>query len=415
MIVSQAITHKISGALHEETCYGVLRAIPVSYLDQDRISKLHSDGYISQEVLKALEHYVDQYKFIDEGSDSIRRKEADDKYLWAFRRGRQKPNSPLLPPPLEMKEFWDDAVHGPYKKDAVPLLNPIYTKSSKEPGKSAKDIADVRLRNQILPNQKHAQQLKAQWESLRNLPEYKNKKKDWTLENLNQFQSQPLYEAVKNYQQQHPDMSVDHILPILTDDKKALLPSGQPLKSVLLLNFAARKFIPSSPEDKHKAFDTGSNHHIAVFKREKEGEEPLSVAVLVTTVDAARRGKAGEPIIRRTLIQENLDTWATGKAKKTQPEEWRFFCSLIRNDYVELDDGNIYRVSTMDGSNKNLCLCAHFFAGEYSQHNSYELKLNRLQKSREIPAAIKLQFSGLTRIKRKVYVNPLGGLSIAHD
>ena len=415
MIVSQAITHKISGALHEETCYGVLRAIPVSYLDAGRVNKLSNEKYLSQEVQQALALYVEEHKFIDDNPDAVRRTEAADEYLWAFRRGKQKPNASQLPPALDMREFWDETIHGFFKKDYVPLRKPLYTKSTKEPGKSVKEIADIRLRNIVLPAIEKAEKLKEQYEALRALPEYKNKKMDWTLENLNQIHTQELYQAVSAYQHRHPSVSVDYILKIVTDQNQMLLESGQALKSVLLLDFAARKFTPDSAEDRHKAFDTGRNHHIAVFKREKEGEEPMSVAVLVTTVEAARRGKAKESIVRRTLTQQDLEEWGTNKAAKTDASEWQFFCSLMKNDYVELEDGNIYRVTTLDSSNKNAWFSTHFFAGDYGKYNAYDLKMNRRQNQRAIPAAIKVQFSGLTRIKQKVYVDVLGGLTTAHD
>ena len=414
MIVSQAITHKITGALHEETCYGVLRAVPIAYLDAGRIKKLDEGKYLSEEVQKALAEYVEEHKFIDNDPEAIRRTEADDKYLWAFRRGKQNPNAPLLPPALDMQEFWDETTHGPFKKDYVPLLRPLYTKSTKTPGKSAGNIADIRLRNTVVPAMQKAINLKAQYENLRALPEFKNKKKDWSLENLNQTHTQDLHQAVINYQKKYPSMPIDHILKIVTDENQIRLDSGQILKSVLLLDFATNKFIPQSPQDKHKAFDTGNNHHITVFKCEKESESPLSMGVLVTTVEVAERGKKKEPVIRRHLTREDLNNWGVGNAKKTDPSEWKFFCSLMKNDYVELDDGNIYRVVKFS-SNKNLVVVPHFFAGDYSKHNAYDLKYNKWQQNNPIPAAKQLAFSGLISVKRKVYVDPLGNLMTAHD
>lgn len=415
MIVSQALTHKISGELHQDTCHGVLHAIPVSYLDEERIMKLSSEGYLSQEVIEKLDAYVEEHKFINNGSNEIKRTKAKDKYLWAFRRGRQKEGGAILPPPVELAKLWDETVCGKYKKDYVPLQRPLYTKSSKTPGKSVKNIADIRLKNQIKPLIEHAETLKAQWETLRNFPEYKNKKIDWQLQDLSHFRTEKLYEAVREYCALHPESSVESAIKYLVNSTHMCLSNGQYLKSVLLLQFATKKFTPLSPEDRHKAFATGSNHHIAIFKREKEGEAPMSVAVLVSTVDAAERARRQRiPVVCRNLRQEDFQNWGKNKATETNIAEWRFFCSLMKNDYVELEDGNIYRVTDFD-SNGNVRLTAHFFGGNYKDHKAYQLRFCRRQGHQDFPAAIQLAFARLRRIQRKIYVDILGQIVTGHD
>ena len=76
----------------------------------------------------------------------------------------------------------------------------------------------------------------------------------------------------------------------------------------------------------------GSNHHIAIYDTEDKNGKKIQVGFVVSTMEAARRVKDGEPIIDRNY----------------RPHDYTFKYSLSINDMItNQEDGQIYRVQKL--------------------------------------------------------------------
>jgi hypothetical protein len=201
---------------------------------------------------------------------------------------------------------------------------------------------------------------------------------------------------------------------IINDLNVIVLPNGQEWKrKVKVLNFASKKFIPQSREDRHKAFDTGSNHHVAVFQYE-EGDDRRTLGVICTMVEAKRRAVNKEAVVRRILTQEDLKEWGLKKDQKIATAQWKFMYSLCKGDMVELDNGEVYRVEQF--SDGNIYFVYNVVGCDYGHHNGYRLRYKKRQGAKKIDEmTFKFSFSQFSRIKRKLRVPILGAKQSAID
>lgn len=108
------------------------------------------------------------------------------------------------------------------------------------------------------------------------------------------------------------------------------LPSGVPVHKVRLRKHL--KTIPIGKKERMRHVVTGSNHHIEIWReKNKKGREKWDGEV-VTMLEAVRRKKAGEPIVRRNHGEgkEFLFSLAPGDIIKIQEEQRNIPIGLYR-------------------------------------------------------------------------------------
>jgi CRISPR subtype II RNA-guided endonuclease Cas9/Csn1 len=422
LIVSHAQNRKITDALHEDSVYGVLNSLPVSYLSHERLATLLKDKYISKEVDKAIAIYINENKFLPLIEGESIKKEANNPTLYAFRRGNQKQNDKngKLPAPLELKEFWDEKINGPYKKDHIPLLKPLYTMKKELKLENIKNLAVIKDQDFYKEKLETIKTIQEEYKLMSK--QNKKKNKDFTLEDLELaptlwLEVQKLLDQskMKKAQKTLADTGFydDFIKHIFMEYKSP---------KVLLINFAKKKFSPESKEDSHKAFDTGNNHHMAVFEKivkdkkgnivyEENGITPKKErkGIIVTALDAITRARRKQKPKNEKdkVIYENLSNYEPSY-KDTLGEninDWKFLFSLCKNDYVKIvDTGLLYKVTQMTKGEIFLS-----YINTDGKYNGNDTPRYLFSKSKiEIVSGLKGANSLLSKIEHKYSVDPLG-------
>lgn len=161
------------------------------------------------------------------------------------------------------------------------------------------------------------------------------------------------------------------------------MPSGVPIKKVRIIK-PELTIQPLRSGNQHQAYvKPGSTHHLAIFEYEDNGKKTRE-ALFVTMLEATKRLKRGEPIIRRTH-PERADA--------------RFVMSLAGREMVLARCGGkeeILTFKTAASTTQQMWFAAHTDARKSSDYKKYTFKPSTLDA-------------------RKVTVDPLGRVRWAND
>jgi CRISPR-associated endonuclease Csn1 len=424
--VSYKVEHKLSGAFHEETVYGVKTdSIAINYLNKYLFDKLLQKQYITDTVGKQLGAWLNEYGKYTDAVINERKVVADDPYLQAVSRLK---NNPFVFVNVDGIKF---------DKNKIPLLKPLYIKRVKilDAVKNIDDILDNNLKNVI---KKYADDLTIVEDYNKKIPKKYENDSGCNLDDMTDEQRQLLcidktlgyikYEELKQKIVDFKNKQLFH--PI----------SKLPIHSVQQWVFESRMFTPKSAP--YKAMPYGNNHHVEIYYCKIEEKDKIKyhyIKIVIPQIHAAelvRTGKLyinnksilgikGSPYLggkNKSLQQEWVNQFGTGIGKQNVDlNKYQFLCFLHNNDIVEkkykgtIDTTTYYRVRSFDAN--GVIIAQHQLVSgiDPNQQRTLSIKIDNQELQNAIPigsamdeiiALINILPSGKI-IRQKLPIRPL--------
>ena len=392
--ISHTSKRKISGSLHKDTAYGTHNEVSINHISENLFVKLKKDKYINNDVVMALQEFMQSGEFTNE-IVGTRRVKSDNPFANAIAQLSHR----------NVFSFKDAEGCKEYT-NSFPLQKPLFTKKAKLDNlEKTENIVDPQLKA-LVDEYIHKRNV------VNNLEKSIGKK----IETSHLYRKED--SLFVEHQQAAEILGINRDISYedLREEIKAFQntpckhPSGKPIKAVQIWVFSSEMFVPQSAP--YKALEYGNNHHLEIFYREtqdKKGNPKTDyIALSIPTLCAAeliRRGFTHKRGLRIDAIGKNspylgspgcllksewVEAFGVDKTQKKngkeKPQEFRFLCSLHQGDLIDWqgdtpEECGIYMYEKLATASLIIQLHTSSFNPEKERTNSIQNKKKLSQKA----------------------------------